>query len=151
MVLACNNYDIVDLGVMVPPQRILEVAREEKVVCDRPVRTHSTPSLDEMVHLASEMEREGFEIPLPDRRGGHHVEGAYRRQDLAAVLFPGLPVYVLDASRAVGVVGNLLSAKRRDGFVADIRTEYAGVAERPRTRPNAPRNGCRWRRRGPTR
>jgi len=126
VVLACNNYDIVDLGVMVPPQRILEVAREEKVDAIG-LSGLITPSLDEMVHLASEMEREGFEIPL--LIGGATTSKVHTAVKIAPC-YSGPAVYVLDASRAVGVVGNLLSAKRRDGFVADIRTEYAGVAER---------------------
>ncbi|ROU03414.1 methionine synthase [Histidinibacterium lentulum] len=126
VVLACNNYDIVDLGVMVPPQKILEVAREEKVDAIG-LSGLITPSLDEMVHMASEMEREGFSIPL--LIGGATTSKVHTAVKIAPC-YSGPAVHVLDASRAVGVVGNLLSAKQRDGFVADLRNEYAGVADR---------------------
>ncbi|MDE4134833.1 methionine synthase [Phaeobacter sp. QD34_3] len=126
VVLACNNYEIVDLGVMVPPQKILEVAREEKVDAIG-LSGLITPSLDEMVHLASEMEREGFDIPL--LIGGATTSKVHTAVKIAPN-YSGPAVYVLDASRAVGVVGNLLSETNKADYVAGLREEYAEVAER---------------------
>ena len=126
VVLACNNYEILDLGVMVPPQKILQVAREEKVDAIG-LSGLITPSLDEMVHLASEMEREGFTIPL--LIGGATTSKVHTAVKIAP-RYSGPAVYVLDASRAVGVVGSLLSDSQKADFTAGIREEYAAVAER---------------------
>jgi 5-methyltetrahydrofolate--homocysteine methyltransferase len=126
VVLACNNYEIVDLGVMVPPQKILQVAREEKVDVIG-LSGLITPSLDEMVHLASEMEREKFDIPL--LIGGATTSKVHTAVKIAP-RYSGPAVYVLDASRAVGVVGKLLSAANKDEYVAEIRAEYTKVTER---------------------
>ncbi|WP_226550111.1 methionine synthase [Celeribacter naphthalenivorans] len=126
VVLACNNYEIVDLGVMVPPQKILQVAREENVDVIG-LSGLITPSLDEMVHLAAEMEREDFHIPL--LIGGATTSKVHTAVKIAP-RYSGPAVYVLDASRAVGVVGNLLSAANKSSYVTDIREEYAKVAER---------------------
>jgi 5-methyltetrahydrofolate--homocysteine methyltransferase len=126
VVLACNNYEIVDLGVMVPPQKILDVAREENVDIIG-LSGLITPSLDEMVHLATEMERENFDIPL--LIGGATTSKVHTAVKIAPTYKQGQAVYVTDASRAVGVVGALLSPSQKPDYVADIRSEYANVAE----------------------
>ena len=127
VVLACNNYEIVDLGVMVPPQKILEVARDEKVDIIG-LSGLITPSLDEMVHLASEMEREGFDVPL--LIGGATTSKVHTAVKIAPRYAKGQTVYVTDASRAVGVVGKLLSPTQKADYVAGVRAEYADVAEK---------------------
>ena len=126
VVLACNNYDIIDLGVIVPPQKILQVARDEKVDVIG-LSGLITPSLDEMVHLASEMEREGMALPL--LIGGATTSKVHTAVKIAP-RYSGPAVYVLDASRAVGVVSNLLSPANKASFVDSIRTEYAEVTAR---------------------
>ena len=127
VVLACNNYEIVDLGVMVPPQKILEVARDEKVDIIG-LSGLITPSLDEMVHLASEMEREGFDVPL--LIGGATTSKVHTAVKIAPRYAKGQTVYVTDASRAVGVVGKLLSPTQKADYVAGVRAEYADVAKK---------------------
>ncbi|MDO5657545.1 MAG: methionine synthase [Paracoccus sp. (in: a-proteobacteria)] len=124
VVLACNNYEIIDLGVMVPANRILEVAREQKVDVIG-LSGLITPSLDEMVHVASEMKREGLDIPL--LIGGATTS----RVHTAVKISPRFDktVYVTDASRAVGVVSELLS-DRAGGYLDGIRAEYGDVANR---------------------
>lgn len=125
VVLACNNYEIVDLGVMVPPQKILQVAREENVDVIG-LSGLITPSLDEMVHLASEMEKEGFDIPL--LIGGATTSRVHTAVKIAPRYQQSQAVYVTDASRAVGVVGALLSPTRKPDYIAEIQAEYADVA-----------------------
>jgi 5-methyltetrahydrofolate--homocysteine methyltransferase len=127
VVLACNNYEIVDLGVMVPPQKILQAARDENVDIIG-LSGLITPSLDEMVHLASEMEREGFNIPL--LIGGATTSKVHTAVKIAPRYAKGAAVYVTDASRAVGVVGALLSPAQNSDYVAGLRSEYADVAEK---------------------
>ncbi|MFV0492986.1 MAG: methionine synthase [Pseudorhodobacter sp.] len=127
VVLACNNYEIIDLGVMVPPQKILQVAKEEKVDVIG-LSGLITPSLDEMVHLASEMEREGFEIPL--LIGGATTSKVHTAVKIAPRYNLGQAIYVTDASRAVGVVSQLLNPANKPGYVAEIQAEYDKVAER---------------------
>ncbi|MEM6341205.1 MAG: dihydropteroate synthase, partial [Pseudomonadota bacterium] len=127
VVLACNNYEIVDLGVMVQPQKVLEVAREENVDVVG-LSGLITPSLDEMVHLASEMEREGFDIPL--LIGGATTSKVHTAVKIAPRYTKGQTVYVTDASRAVGVVGALLSPTQKLDYVAAIQAEYTDVAEK---------------------
>ncbi|EKE45197.1 MetH [Oceaniovalibus guishaninsula JLT2003] len=127
VVLACNNYEIIDLGVMVPPQKILETARREKVDAIG-LSGLITPSLVEMVHLAAEMEREGFDIPL--LIGGATTSKVHTAVKIAPGYGRGQTVHVNDASRAVGVVSNLLSPDNKAGFVAAIRAEYADVADK---------------------
>ncbi len=127
VVLACNNYEILDLGVMVPPQKILQVAREEKVDIIG-LSGLITPSLDEMVHLASEMEREAFDIPL--LIGGATTSRVHTAVKIAPRYTHGQAVYVTDASRAVGVVGALLSPTQKPNYVAGIQAEYADVADK---------------------
>lgn len=127
VVLACNNYEIIDLGVMVPPQKILEVARQEKVDIIG-LSGLITPSLDEMAHLAAEMEREGFDIPL--LIGGATTSKVHTAVKIAPRYSKGQAVYVLDASRAVGVVSQLLSPERKGEYIASVQAEYIEVAER---------------------
>ncbi|MGY9048089.1 5-methyltetrahydrofolate--homocysteine methyltransferase [Puniceibacterium antarcticum] len=127
VVLACNNYEIIDLGVMVPPQKILQVAREENVDVIG-LSGLITPSLDEMAHLAAEMEREGFNIPL--LIGGATTSKVHTAVKIAPCYSQGQAIYVLDASRAVGVVSQLLSADKKSAYVQGIKAEYLEVIER---------------------
>jgi 5-methyltetrahydrofolate--homocysteine methyltransferase len=126
VVLQCNNYEVVDLGVMVPCAKILEAARREKADIIG-LSGLITPSLEEMAFVAGEMEREGFTLPLL-------IGGATTSKVHTAVKiephYSGPVVHVLDASRAVGVVSTLLSDTTRDGFVKETRAEYREVRER---------------------
>jgi 5-methyltetrahydrofolate--homocysteine methyltransferase len=126
VVLACNNYEIIDLGVMVPATKILDTAREKKVDIIG-LSGLITPSLDEMVHVASEMEREGFDIPL--LIGGATTSRVHTAVKIHPRYDRGQAVYVTDASRAVGVVSSLLSAEAKAGYVATVQAEYRKVAE----------------------
>ncbi|CAN7661625.1 methionine synthase [Rhizobium sp. LjRoot30] len=125
VVLACNNYEIIDLGVMVPATKILETAVAEKVDIIG-LSGLITPSLDEMVHVAAEMERQGFYIPL--LIGGATTSRVHTAVKIHPGYKEGQAVYVTDASRAVGVVSALLSPDSRDGYIETIRAEYAKVA-----------------------
>jgi 5-methyltetrahydrofolate--homocysteine methyltransferase len=132
VVLQCNNYDVIDLGVMVPCAKILETARRERVDIIG-LSGLITPSLEEMSFVASEMQREGFGIPLL-------IGGATTSRVHTAVKiepqYQGPTVHVLDASRAVGVAGSLLSDTLRDDFASGIRTEYQELREqRSQRRP----------------
>ncbi|KAB2861988.1 MAG: methionine synthase, partial [Bauldia sp.] len=127
VVLSCNNYEIIDLGVMVPSQKILETARRENVDAIG-LSGLITPSLDEMAHVAAEMEREGFDIPL--LIGGATTSRVHTAVKIHPQYQRGQVVYVNDASRAVGVVSTLLSAENKPAYVADIRAEYEKVAEK---------------------
>ncbi|GAB4070309.1 hypothetical protein GCM10028812_37970 [Ancylobacter sonchi] len=126
VVLQCNNYQVIDLGVMVPTAKILEVARREKVDVIG-LSGLITPSLDEMVHVASEMEREGFDLPL--LIGGATTSRVHTAVKIAPQYLRGPAVYVTDASRAVGVVSNLLNDNTRADYAASIRAEYAKLAD----------------------
>lgn len=126
VVLACNNYEIIDLGVMVPATKILETARAEKVDIIG-LSGLITPSLDEMVHVAAEMEREGFDIPL--LIGGATTSRVHTAVKINPRYNQGQTVYVVDASRAVGVVSSLLSPEMKPGYVANLREEYRKVAD----------------------
>ncbi|MBS9402562.1 methionine synthase [Halomonas sp. TRM85114] len=134
VVLQCNNYEVIDLGVMVPAEKILRVAREENADIIG-LSGLITPSLDEMVHVAKEMQRQGFALPL--LIGGATTSKAHT----AVKIEPGYEhpvIYVTDASRAVGVAGKLLSADLKDAYVADIRADYEKVRERnAKRRPKA--------------
>jgi len=126
VVLQCNNYDVVDLGVMVPAEKILAAAREEHADIIG-VSGLITPSLDEMVNLAREMQREGFGVPL--LIGGATTS----RLHTAVKIAPGYDqpvIHVPDASKAVGVMSNLLSETAHDGYVAKIRAEYESAREK---------------------
>ena len=125
VVLQCNNYDVVDLGVMVPAAKILETARERKADVIG-LSGLITPSLDEMVHVAQEMEREGFHLPL--LIGGATTSRAHTAVKIAPH-YRSSTVHVLDASRAVGVVNSLLSEKQKAAFDAKTRAEYASLRE----------------------
>ncbi len=122
VVLRCNNYEVIDLGVMVPAQKILDTAREANADAIG-LSGLITPSLDEMVHVASEMEREGLKLPLL-------IGGATTSRMHTAVKiephYKGATVHVLDASRSVGVMGALLS-ERRETFGKELREEYAAL------------------------
>ncbi len=126
VVLACNNYEIIDLGVMVPAAKILETAKAEKVDIIG-LSGLITPSLDEMVHMAAEMEREGFDIPL--LIGGATTSRVHTAVKIHPRYSKGQAVYVTDASRAVGVVSSLLSAEMKPAYVENVRAEYKKVAE----------------------
>jgi 5-methyltetrahydrofolate--homocysteine methyltransferase len=125
VVLQCNNYEVIDLGVMVPAAKILETARERKADVIG-LSGLITPSLDEMVHVAQEMEREGFSLPL--LIGGATTSRAHTAVKIAQH-YRASTVHVLDASRAVGVVSNLLSEELRDDFDAKTRADYARLRE----------------------
>ena len=125
VVLGCNNYEVIDLGVMVPATKILETARAHKVDAIG-LSGLITPSLDEMVHVATEMEREGFDIPL--LIGGATTSRVHTAVKIHPRYVRGQTVYVTDASRAVGVVASLLSPENRERTVADVRAEYGRVA-----------------------
>ncbi len=126
VVLACNNYEIIDLGVMVPATKILQTAKDEKVDIIG-LSGLITPSLDEMAHVASEMEREGFDIPL--LIGGATTSRVHTAVKIHPRYARGQTVYVNDASRAVGVVSALLSKDAKDGYVETVRAEYRKVTE----------------------
>jgi len=125
VVLQCNNYDVVDLGVMVSAAKILETAREREADVIG-LSGLITPSLDEMVHVAQEMEREGFHLPL--LIGGATTSRAHTAVKIAPH-YQSSTVHVLDASRAVGVVNSLLNEKQRAAFDATTRAEYASLRE----------------------
>jgi 5-methyltetrahydrofolate--homocysteine methyltransferase len=120
VVLQCNNYKVVDLGVMVPAARILETARETRADAIG-LSGLITPSLDEMVHVAQEMEREKFELPL--LIGGATTSRAHTAVKIAPH-YHASTVHVLDASRAVGVVNSLLNEQSKDEFDAKTRADY---------------------------
>ncbi len=125
VVLQCNNYEVLDLGVMVPCEKILQTAREKK--CDIiGLSGLITPSLDEMVHVASEMKREGFACPL--LIGGATTSKIHTAVKISPKYDHPI-VYVPDASRVVNVVSKLLSAEHRAGYVGDVAKEYADVRE----------------------
>jgi 5-methyltetrahydrofolate--homocysteine methyltransferase len=134
VVLGCNNYEVIDLGVMVPCDKILKTARE--VGADLiGLSGLITPSLDEMVHVAKEMEREGFTIPL--LIGGATTSRVHTAVKIAPAYSQPV-VHVLDASRAVGVVGNLRSQELRDSFAEENRREQERAREAHRG-PRAPK------------
>ncbi|WP_345954397.1 methionine synthase [Mucilaginibacter sp. PAMB04168] len=125
VVLACNNFEIIDLGVMVPANKIIEEAKKHNVDIIG-LSGLITPSLDEMVHFAKEMEREGFTIPLI-------IGGATTSRIHAAVKvaphYSGPAIHVLDASRSVTVCSTLMSKENRDEYIQTIKDEYAKARE----------------------
>ena len=131
VVLQCNNYRVIDLGVMVPCEKILEVATEEHADLIG-LSGLITPSLNEMVHVASEMQRLGFTLPL--LIGGATTSRAHTAIRIEPV-YEGPVIYVPDASRSVGVVADLLSDDRRQTLVEETRALYAQVRERRATAP----------------
>jgi 5-methyltetrahydrofolate--homocysteine methyltransferase len=135
VVLQCNNYEVVDLGVMVPADRILQEAKAQQVDIIG-LSGLITPSLDEMVHVAKEMQRLGMKQPL--MIGGATTSVAHTAVKIEPQ-YEHPVVYVPDASRAVGVASNLLSSELRDGYATRLREEYAAVRER-RAAANEARN-----------
>lgn len=127
VVLGCNGYDIVDLGVMVPCEKILQTAIDEKVDIIG-LSGLITPSLDEMVFVAKEMQRKGFKIPL--LIGGATTSKAHTAVKIDPQYSNDAVIYVADASRAVGVATTLLSKEMKPAFVAEHRAEYEKVRER---------------------
>lgn len=125
VVLGCNNYDVIDLGVMVSCEKILETARNEKVNVIG-LSGLITPSLDEMVHVAKEMEREGFTIPL--LIGGATTSKVHTAVKIEQNYKSGQTIHVLDASRSVPVVGNLLGDNSHK-FSAEIKSEYGKLRD----------------------
>ena len=125
VVLQCNNYEVIDLGVMVPAAKILETARAAQADIIG-LSGLITPSLDEMCHVAAEMERQGFELPL--LIGGATTSRVHTAVKIHPNYRRGQTVHVNDASRAVGVAQALMSADARSGYVAGLRGEYAKIA-----------------------
>jgi 5-methyltetrahydrofolate--homocysteine methyltransferase len=123
VVLACNNYEVIDMGVMVPAEKILERAKNEKADVIG-LSGLITPSLDEMVHVAREMERQGFKLPL--LIGGATTSRAHTAIKIAPHYSEPV-VHVLDASRAVPVATSLLSDENRPAFIAQHRAEYEAL------------------------
>jgi len=136
VVLQCNGYDVVDLGVMVPAEKILQTAREEKADAIG-LSGLITPSLDEMVHVAAEMERQGFALPL--LIGGATTSPAHTAVKIEPAYQRAPVVHVHDASRAVGVVSRLLSDEQRQPLWDETRTRFAAIRE-TRARTQASRN-----------
>ncbi len=133
VVLACNNYDVIDLGVMVPAEKILETARKEKVDIIG-LSGLITPSLEEMTYVAQEMQRQQFTIPLL-------IGGATTSRTHTAIKiephYSNATVHVVDASRAVGVASQLLSATTKEKFTHDVRIEYNKLRERHKNKKSA--------------
>ncbi|MHB8411990.1 MAG: methionine synthase [Candidatus Acidiferrales bacterium] len=128
VVLGCNNYEVIDLGVMVATDKILSAARETNADMVG-LSGLITPSLEEMVHVAKEMQREGFTVPL--LIGGATTSRVHTAVKIAPAYNQPV-VHVQDASRAVGVVGSLLSTDLRNGFVADNGAEQEKTREKHR-------------------
>jgi len=125
VVLQCNNFEIIDIGVMVPAETILKTAKEQN--CDIiGLSGLITPSLDEMVHVATEMERQGFEVPL--LIGGATTSRVHTAVKIAQN-YSNPVVYVQDASRAVGVAQSLLSTRLKTNFAQNVSKEYAEIRE----------------------
>jgi 5-methyltetrahydrofolate--homocysteine methyltransferase len=120
VVLGCNGYEVIDMGVMVPADKILQVAKESNVALIG-LSGLITPSLDEMVHVAKEMKRQAFEIPL--LIGGATTSRLHTAVRIAPEFDKGV-VHVLDASRSVTVAGNLLNKEAKPGFLSEIKSEY---------------------------
>jgi 5-methyltetrahydrofolate--homocysteine methyltransferase len=125
VVLACNNFEVIDLGVMVPPQKIIEEARKHQVDIIG-LSGLITPSLDEMVHFAKEMQREGFTIPL--MIGGATTSRIHAAVKVAPNYDHGV-IHVLDASRSVGVCSNLMNKETRDSYIQSVKEEYDKARE----------------------
>ncbi len=136
VVLGCNNYDVIDLGVMVPCEKILQIARDENVDIVG-LSGLITPSLDEMVHVAKEMQRLDFHIPL--LIGGATTSRAHTAVKIEQHFKNDATVYVPDASRSVSVVSTLLSEFNKPDFVSKVRDEYAVIRKRTGNRSRARR------------
>ena len=125
VVLQCNGYEVIDLGVMTPTQKILDTAREKGANIIG-LSGLITPSLDEMCHVAAEMQRQGFDIPL--LIGGATTSRVHTAVKINPNYSRGQTVYVTDASRAVGVASNLLSRTAKPDYVSNVRREYEEIA-----------------------
>ncbi len=125
VILGCNNYEVIDLGVMVPAAKIVETARKENVDLVG-LSGLITPSLDEMVLVAQEMERDALRVPL--LIGGATTSRTHTAVKIEPV-YHGPTVHVTDASRCVGIVGNLLDDRLKEHFLADIQTDYARLRD----------------------
>ena len=125
VVLQCNNFEVIDLGVMVHSQKILDTARERKADIIG-LSGLITPSLDEMCHVAAEMEREGFDLPL--LIGGATTSRVHTAVKISPNYHRSQAIYVTDASRAVGVVSRLMSPTERPIAIAKVREEYTKMA-----------------------
>jgi 5-methyltetrahydrofolate--homocysteine methyltransferase len=123
VVLQCNNFEVINLGVMVPAQRVLQVARDEGADIIG-LSGLITPSLEEMAHVARELEREGFKVPL--LIGGATTSRVHTAVKIAPN-YSGPVIYVPDASRSVGVCTSLLSAELQEGYLAEVRADYERV------------------------
>ena len=130
VVMQCNNYEVVDLGVMVPAEKILEAARAEKADIIG-LSGLITPSLDEMIHVASEMERQGLDLPL--LIGGATTSKVHTAVRIAPACSHPV-IHVVDASRSVSVLSNLLSSDRRENFVGEIQKDYRDLKTRYESR-----------------
>ena len=130
VVLQCNGYDVIDLGVMVPSRTVLEKAREHRVDAIG-LSGLITPSLDEMVHVAQEMERQGFTLPLLI---GGATTSALHTAVKVAPQYKGPVVHVLDASKSVSVAASLFSNTRRAGFLATVRADQESIRTRHASR-----------------
>ncbi len=126
VVLQCNNFEVINMGVMIPAQQILDAAREHKVDIIG-LSGLITPSLEEMAHVAKEMERQGFTVPL--LIGGATTSRVHTAVKIAPNYPSGSVVYVLDASRAVGVCSNLLSDTLSANYIAEIKADYQAARE----------------------
>jgi 5-methyltetrahydrofolate--homocysteine methyltransferase len=126
VVLQCNNFDVIDMGVMVPANDIIDKAVEENVDIIG-LSGLITPSLDEMCHVAAEMERRGLDIPL--LIGGATTSKVHTAVKINPNYAKGQTVYVTDASRAVGVASNLLSEEKSTDYQTEIRADYEAMAE----------------------
>jgi 5-methyltetrahydrofolate--homocysteine methyltransferase len=126
VVLQCNNFEVVNMGVMVPCQQILDTAREHNADVIG-LSGLITPSLEEMAHVAKEMERQGFKIPL--LIGGATTSRVHTAVKIEPNYPSGTTVYVTDASRAVGVCSNLLSNTLRDSYITELKADYAAARE----------------------
>jgi len=127
VVLGCNNYEVIDLGVMVSAEKIIETAVKEKVDIIG-LSGLITPSLDEMVHIASELERKNLNFPL--LIGGATTSKAHTAVKIDPNYHQNQTIYVADASRAVGVAGKLLNKKEKDNYIKEIQLDYEQVRER---------------------
>jgi 5-methyltetrahydrofolate--homocysteine methyltransferase len=126
VVLQCNNFEVINMGVMVPCQKILDTAREHNADMIG-LSGLITPSLEEMAYVAKEMQRQGFTIPL--LIGGATTSRVHTAVKIEPNYTSGVTVYVTDASRAVGVCNNLLSSTLHDSYVAGIKADYAKTRE----------------------
>ena len=131
VVLQCNNYEVIDLGVMVPAEKILKTALEKQVDIIG-LSGLITPSLDEMVHVATEMQRQNFALPL--LIGGATTSKAHTSVRIEPCYKNDASVYVADASRAVNVTSSLLNSDSKVVFCSELKTEYEKIRERNKTR-----------------